>query len=119
MRKRRLGRHDQAFVFAPEHLGIFKEFGDWRVRIVAGPIAAIFLQFGGADACAEPVSVSVFVGAMTDNRWQDLAFTPWDIDYLSSFLVGAGINIARSDPYVTCVSACNFDPLRRGVGVQF
>lgn len=28
-------------------------------------------------------------------------------------------HIARLDALLACVSACNFDPLRRGIGVQF
>jgi hypothetical protein len=67
------------------------------------------------------VSFSVFAGAMTDNRWQDLAFTPWDVDYLLSFLFGAGINIAMSDPYVTRIGVFyfSFEPqLKAHSGVQ-
>ena len=29
------------------------------------------------------------------------------------------IELLRPDGYWPCVSACNFDPLRRGIGVQF
>ena len=116
-----MSRHHRAFAFGPARPGIFNDFGDQHVRLAAAPLAAIFLQLGGVDACAEPVSLSVFAGAMTDNRWQDLAFTPWDVDYLSSFLFGAGINIAMSDPYVTRIGVVyfSFEPQLTGhTGVQ-
>ena len=59
------------------------------LRIVLGVFA---LACHSIPANAEPPSISAFVGILTSNTWTDVAFRPFEVELVDSFIGGVGFN---------------------------
>lgn len=51
---------------------------------------------------------SVFFGRQTNDRWQTVALTPWEIEWVDSSLVGVGVSFKLSEPIPTRLGTVQF-----------
>lgn len=56
----------------------------------------------------EVVAGSLYVGQQTNDRWQTVSFSPWDIEWVDAYLAGVGVSFKLSDPIPTRIGTVQF-----------
>jgi hypothetical protein len=56
----------------------------------------------------EVVAGSLYVGQQTDDRWQTVAFSPLQIEWVDAYLIGVGVSFELSDPIPTRIGTVQF-----------
>lgn len=56
----------------------------------------------------EVLAGSVYLGRQTNDRWQTVAFTPWEIEWVDAYLGGVGVSFKLSDPLPTRIGTVQF-----------
>ncbi|WP_425093025.1 hypothetical protein [Tropicimonas sp. S265A] len=82
----------------------------WRMRcghlgllgLLALPSTLVHANTSGADrsrADDTTFYVSGFAGQLTENVHHEVLLTPWDVEFLDSFLLGAAVGVERPSPW--------------------